>query len=82
MIKEGHPLADHLWTWAWPGSYNLEGVHLPGGRHTLTLEDFSYTKHLLQGRSPQEVVDEVRYDVLLITNEPSFYPQDGRLRPR
>jgi hypothetical protein len=82
MIREGQPLADHLWTWAWPGSYNLEGVFLPEGRHTLTLDDFSYIKHLLQGRSPDEVIDEVRYDVLLITNEPSFYPRDGRLRPR
>jgi hypothetical protein len=67
LIEEGHPLADHLWTWAWPGSYNLEGVHLPEGRHTLSLEDLHR---------------EIRYDVLMITNEPSYYPRDGRLRQR
>lgn len=82
MIREDHPLAEHLWTWSWPGEYNLEGVYLPEGQHTLTLDDFSYSKHLLQGRSPDRVIDEIRYDVLLITNEPSFYPRDGRLRAR
>ncbi len=65
LIAEDHPLAPRLWTWGWPGEYNLEGVELPAGQHTLTLED-------LHG--------EIRYDVLIITGEPSFQPGDGRLR--
>lgn len=65
LIEEGNPLAEHLWTWAWPGEGNLEGVRLPAGKHTLTLRNLA---------------EEVRYDVLLLTNEPSFLPGDGRLR--
>ena len=54
------------WTWA-PPVYDGRrlGFPLPPGRHVLTLEDFS---------------GDVRYDVLLITDEPSFVPKDGRLK--
>jgi hypothetical protein len=65
LIAADHPLASRLWTWAWPGRENLEEVRLPAGRHTLTLRNLA---------------GSVRYDVLLITNEPSFVPEDGRLR--
>ena len=65
LIAADHPLAPQVWTWAWPGRANLEGIRLPAGRHTLTLRN-------LDG--------SIRYDVLLITNEPSFVPEDGRLR--
>ncbi len=67
LIEEDHPLAPRLWTWAWPGEYNLEGVELSQGRHTLELENLH---------------EEIRYDVLFITDEPSFQPEDGRLRQR
>lgn len=67
LIEPDHPLSNHLWTWAWPGGHNLEGVRLPEGRHALSVE------HLHE---------EIRYDVLLLTNEPSFQPADGRLRQR
>ena len=40
-------------------------IRLPAGRHEVTVTQFT---------------PEVRYDVLLITNEPSFLPPDGRLR--
>jgi len=65
LIAKDHPLAPRLWTWAWPGNYNLEGVELPAGSHTLTLDNLN---------------GEIRYDVLVITDEPSFCPEDGRLR--
>ena len=67
LIEKEHPLAPRLWTWAWPGTHNLEGVDLAAGNHTLTLENLSV---------------EIRYDVLVITDEPSFRPGDGRLRQR
>jgi len=67
LIAEGHPLAPRLWTWAMPGEYNLEGVDLAAGTRTLTLEDLN---------------DEIRYDIMFITDEPSFRPADGRLRQR
>ncbi|MFO7774390.1 MAG: fibronectin type III domain-containing protein, partial [Candidatus Hydrogenedentota bacterium] len=67
LIEEDHPLAPRLWTWVWPGNYNLEGVELPAGKHTLAVENLN---------------EEIRYDVLLITDEPSFQPEDGRLRQR
>ncbi len=67
FIAEGHPLAEQLWTWAWPGDANLEPVMLPAGDIEIALENFP---------------DTVRYDVLLITDEPSTVPQDGRLRQR
>jgi hypothetical protein len=56
-----------FWTWARPVSTDLVAVHLPAGEHELTLE---------------VLTPEVRYDTLLITNEPSFLPPDGRLRQR
>ncbi len=67
LIRPNHPLAGQFWTWAVPGEINLEAVHLPAGRHTLELDNLN---------------DEIRYDVLLITDEPSFRPEDGRLRQR
>ena len=64
MIEEGQPLADRAWTWMNQGrSENIEAIHLPEGRHTLTLDN-------LRG--------EIRYDILLLTNEPSFTIPDGR----
>ena len=65
LIAKDHPLAPRLWTWAWPGDYNLEAVELPAGTHTLTLDNLN---------------GQIRYDVLVITDEPSFCPDDGRLR--
>ena len=67
LIEKEHPLAPRLWTWAWPGTHNLEGVDLVAGNHTLTLENLN---------------GEIRYDVLVITDEPSFRPGDGRFRQR
>lgn len=67
FIAKDHPLAPRLWTWAWPGAQNLRGVDLPAGNHTLTLENLN---------------GAIRYDVLLITDEPSWHPEDGRLRQR
>jgi hypothetical protein len=40
-------------------------LRLPDGRHTLAL------KNLTPG---------VRYDIVYLTDEPSFWPQDGRIR--
>lgn len=65
LIEPDHPLADRVWTWDRPGRTNLEAVTLPAGQHTLTMENLN---------------NEIRYDVLLITNEPAFQPSDGRLR--
>lgn len=79
LIEEGHPLAPYLWTWAWPGVTNLEGVHLPAGQHTLTLENLAGDVRTLMHET---FSGEVRYDVLLLTNEPSYYPEDGRIRQR
>ncbi|NQT15993.1 MAG: hypothetical protein HQ582_24775, partial [Planctomycetes bacterium] len=57
-----------FWTWARPISAGrLTAIELPAGRHTLTL---------------QNLCRSVRYDVLVITDEPSFQPTDGRLRQR
>lgn len=67
LIAETHPMASHLWTWAWPGGANLEPVALPAGPVELTLDSFP---------------EGIRYDVLVITDEPSYVPQDGRLRQR
>jgi len=60
-------LADRLWTWAWPGAADLAAVELPAGRHTLTLSNLA---------------PNVRYDALIITDEPAWQPPDGRLRQR
>ena len=67
LIVEDHPLADQVWTWAWPGDEDLTRVALPGGTHTLRLENFT---------------PGVRYDALVITSEPTWRPEDGRLRQR
>lgn len=68
FIQGGGPLAERLWTWVWPGrGENLEGIRIPAGRHRITLENLN---------------DEIRYDVLYLTNEPTFLPPDGRLRQR
>lgn len=67
LIAEHHPLAERLWTWAWPGNEDLTRVPLAAGEHTLRLE---------------ELAPEVRYDALAITSEPSWQPDDGRLRQR
>ena len=67
FLTRDHPLAPQLWTWAWPGNSNLTQVRIPAGRHTLRL---------------QKLVPGIRYDALVITNEPSWVPEDGRLRQR
>jgi hypothetical protein len=56
-----------FWTWARPVRVDLVGVDLPAGKHELHLENLTAS---------------VRYDSLLLTNEPSFLPPDGRLRQR
>lgn len=69
LVAQGHPLAPHVWTWDRPASTihadNPEPVRLPAGRHKLSLTGLS---------------ESIRYDVLLLTDEPSFKPGDGRLR--
>lgn len=67
FLVPDHPLAARLWTWAWPGVANLEGMHLPAGTHTLTLD---------------RLTPNIRYDALVLTDEPSWVPPDGRLRQR
>ncbi len=67
LIAPGSRLADRLWTWCWPGSINLESVDLPAGKHTLTLS---------------RLAADVRYDTLVLTDEPTWQPPDGRLRQR
>ena len=67
MIAESHPLHDRLWTWAWPGGEDLVRVPLEAGPHTLRLQDFA---------------PGVRYDALVLTSEPTWVPEDGRLRQR
>jgi len=56
-----------FWTWARPVAVDLIAVELPAGRHTLAL---------------QNLTRAIRYDMLFITDEPSFVPKDGRLRQR
>ena len=67
LIAPNSRLADRLWTWAWPGTADLEAVELPAGRQTLTLSNLA---------------PSVRYDVLVVTDEPTWQPPDGRLRQR
>jgi hypothetical protein len=67
LIAPNSRLADRLWTWAWPGTADLEAVELPAGRQTLTLRNLA---------------PSVRYDALVITDEPTWQPPDGRLRQR
>ncbi len=66
-IAEDGPMADRFWTWAWPGSVNLETVPLSAGRHTLTLSNLTAN---------------VRYDALILSDEPAWQPSCGRLRQR
>ena len=56
-----------FWTWARPVSTDLIAVELSAGKHELRLEKLTLG---------------IRYDLLLITNEPSFLPTDGRLKQR
>jgi len=56
-----------FWTWARPVKTDLTAVSIAPGRHVVTLEGLTKA---------------VRYDVLLLTDEPSFQPRDGRLRQR
>ena len=67
LIAADHPLATQVWTWAWPGLGNLERVRLPAGTHTLRIDTLA---------------PGVRYDALVLTTEPSWVPEDGRLRQR
>ncbi len=67
LIAEDHPLADRVWTWAWPGNEDLTRVTRPAGPHTLRLEDLAPV---------------VRSAALVITSEPTWRPEDGRLRQR
>ena len=56
-----------FWTWARPVGVDLVAVELAAGSHTLTV---------------MNLAKAVRYDVLFITDEPSYLPTDGRLRQR
>ncbi len=70
LLEKGHPLAEDLWTWAWPGpipTVNPVPVELPAGRHTIVLKGLH---------------ESVRYDVLILSDEPGYRPDDGRLRQR
>ncbi len=67
LIAQESRLAERLWTWAWPGDVNLQSVELPAGRHTLTLDNLA---------------PNIRYDALVLTDEPTWQPPDGRLRQR
>jgi len=67
LIAKDHPLAPSLWTWAWPGEADLQRTRLPAGSVELVLDNLA---------------PNVRYDALLLTDEPSFVPGDGRLRQR
>lgn len=65
LITDGHPLASKFWTWAWPGTTNLQQIPLSAGAYTLRLENLNA---------------EVRYDTLIITSEPSWLPREGRFK--
>ena len=56
-----------FWTWARPLTADLQAVSIPPGKHVLRLE---------------KLTQAIRYDVLLLTDEPSYQPPDGRLRQR
>jgi len=56
-----------LWTWSRPVATDLTAVELPAGPHRLAVEGLTKA---------------IRYDLLFITDEPSFVPSDGRLRQR
>ena len=65
--REPGDIRTDFWTWARPVGTDLNAVELPAGKHKLTLE---------------RLTPEIRYDTLVITNEPSYLPPDGRLRLR
>lgn len=67
LLEEDPSVASRFWTWAWPGEYNLQATPLPAGEVEIVLENLA---------------PDVRYDVLYITDDPSFVPDDGRLRQR
>jgi len=67
LVAKDHPMAPQVWTWAWPGGADLERTKLPAGNVEIVLDRFA---------------PNVRYDVVYVTDEPSFYPQDGRVRQR
>jgi hypothetical protein len=67
LIARESRFAERLWTWAWPGDVNLQSVELPAGRHTLTLDNLTLN---------------IRYDALVLADEPTWQPPDGRLRQR
>lgn len=67
FLAPGNPLAERLWTWACPGVADLQRVRLTAGKHALTLD---------------RLTPGVRYDALVLTDEPSWVPPDGRLRQR
>jgi len=67
LLAKDHPMAPQVWTWAWPGAADLARTRLPAGDVEIVLD---------------QLAPNVRYDVLLITDEPSFCPRDGRLRQR
>ncbi len=56
-----------FWTWARPVATDLTAIKLPAGTHTLTLSN---------------ITPDIRYDTLLVTDEPAFLPPDGRVRQR
>ena len=56
-----------FWTWALPIRTDLQAVSIAPGKHVLRLE---------------KLTKAIRYDVLLLTDEPSYQPPDGRLRQR
>ena len=58
-------LRPEFWTWSPPLTDDLVPTALPAGRHTLTL---------------QNLTPGIRYDALILTDEPSFQPDNGRLR--
>ncbi len=65
--REPGDIRNDFWTWARPVGNDLNAVALPEGTHTLTLD---------------RLTPEIRYDTLLVTDEPSYLPPDGRLRQR
>ena len=67
FLAPEHPRAPRLWTWAHPGSCNLVGIPLAAGSRTIGLD---------------RLAPKIRYDALVITDEPSWTPPDGRLRQR
>ena len=67
LSVENKDIRPGLWTWARPAYPSCKFYSFPAskGRHTLTL------KNLTPG---------VRFDILYVTDEPSFWPTDGRMK--